>query len=87
MKQCMYMCPSLNRSDTNTQHPLLLPGLDAQGHNRSEIIRRLTADSVKKHGNKRIGDTSSTGHSHGSLPEGGLQAVLAQGGHHVVSVE
>lgn len=61
---------------------------EAQGNNRSEIIRRLTSDSVKNHGNKRIGFTSTdeTSHSHGSLPPGGLQGVLAAQGVHVVSI-
>lgn len=49
-----------------------------------EVINRLTADSVRNGRNKRIGDnSSSTGHSHGSLPDGGLQAVLAQHQVHV----
>ncbi|RSH91209.1 hypothetical protein EHS25_009508 [Saitozyma podzolica] len=54
-------------------------------NNRGEILRRLTADSVKSGGNKRIGDESAaTGHVHNSmLPDGGLQQVLAQHNVHV----
>jgi hypothetical protein len=55
-------------------------------NNRGEILRRLTADSVKSGGNKRIGDESAaTGHVHSMLPDGGLQQVLAQHNVHVVS--
>jgi hypothetical protein len=61
--------------------------IDSQGHNKQEVLNRLTAAAVKDHRNKRIGDTSNTsGHVHNSmLPEGGLQQVLAQHNVHVVS--
>ncbi len=60
--------------------------LDAQGSKQHEVISRLTEQAVKNHNNKRLGDTSSsTDHSHGSLPDGGLQGVLAQQNIHVVS--
>ncbi|GHJ86223.1 hypothetical protein NliqN6_2625 [Naganishia liquefaciens] len=56
----------------------------SQGSNQREILNRLTADSVRANRNKRIGDNSTTtGHSHGALPDGGLQAVLAQHQVHV----
>lgn len=60
---------------------------NSTGNDRSEILRRLTADNVKQGKNKRIGDNSTdTGHVHNSLlPEGGLQQVLAQHNVHVVS--
>ncbi|KAI5455097.1 hypothetical protein NCC49_002368 [Naganishia albida] len=54
------------------------------GSNQREILNRLTENSVRNHRNKRIGDNSdTTGHSHGALPDGGLQAVLAQHQVHV----
>lgn len=61
--------------------------IDGTGRDKQEILNRLTADSVKNHKNKRIGDTSDTsGHVHNQmLPEGGLQQVLAQHNVHVAS--
>jgi hypothetical protein len=60
--------------------------IDGTGRDKQEILNRLTADSVKQHKNKRIGDNSpDEGHVHNSLlPEGGLQQVLQQHNVHVV---
>jgi hypothetical protein len=49
------------------------------GRDKNEILNRLTADAVRQHRNKRLGDNSDAGggeHNHGSLG-GGLQGVLA----------
>lgn len=58
---------------------------DSKGGDKHEIINRLSSDNVKAGKNKRIGDNSSghDDHSHGSLPDGGLQGVLAQHNIHV----
>ncbi|TXT13760.1 hypothetical protein VHUM_01127 [Vanrija humicola] len=61
--------------------------LNELGSNKNQAIDRLTAESVKGGKNKRIGDNSTdTGHVHNPLlPDGGLQAVIAQHGGHMVS--
>lgn len=61
--------------------------IDQTGRDKNEIINRLGSDNVRNGKNKRIGDTSTdTGHVHAAgLPDGGLQAVLAQHNVHVVS--
>lgn len=44
-------------------------------------------DSVQNHKNTRIGSTDTAhNHSHGMLPEGGLQGFVAQQNMHVVSL-
>ncbi|EIW69543.1 hypothetical protein TREMEDRAFT_73894 [Tremella mesenterica DSM 1558] len=59
--------------------------IDTRGKDKHEVLNRLTSDNVRAGKNRRIGDTSeNTGHVHNSLlPEGGLQAVLAQHNVHV----
>ncbi|KAK8869938.1 hypothetical protein IAR55_000506 [Kwoniella newhampshirensis] len=58
--------------------------VDGTGRDKQELLNRLTSDSVKAGKNKRIGDTSGSGHVHNQmLPEGGLQQVLAQQNIHV----
>ena len=61
--------------------------IEGTGHNRQEVLNRLTSSSVREGKNKRLGDHSaSTGHVHNALlPEGGLQQVLAQHNTHVAS--
>jgi hypothetical protein len=62
-------------------------GFQAQGRNQGEIIKRLSMDSVQNHKNTRIGSTDTAhNHSHGMLPEGGLQGFVAQQNMHVVSL-
>jgi len=60
--------------------------IDSRGHEKQEILHRVTSNNVRTGNNKRIGDQSlATGHVHSSmLPEGGLQQVLAQHNVHVV---
>ena len=59
--------------------------IDSRGNDKQEILNRLTSDHVKSGNNKRIGDTSESGHVHNAmLPEGGLQQVFAQHNVHVV---
>ncbi|KAL1411226.1 hypothetical protein Q8F55_002177 [Vanrija albida] len=59
--------------------------LNELGSNKNQAIDRLTSESVKGGKNKRIGDNSTdTGHVHNQLlPDGGLQAVIAQQGGHM----
>lgn len=61
--------------------------IEQTGRDKNEIINRLGSDNVRNGKNKRIGDNSAdTGHVHAAgLPDGGLQAVLAQHNVHVVS--
>lgn len=61
--------------------------IDSRGHDKQEILHRLSSANVKSGNNKRIGDQSqSTGHVHNAmLPQGGLQEVLKQHNVHVVS--
>ena len=60
--------------------------IDSRGHEKQEILSRLTSHNVKTGNNRRIGDHSqTTGHVHNSLlPEGGLQQAVSQHGIHVV---
>ena len=62
--------------------------IDSRGHEKQEVLNRLTSHNVKIGNNRRIGDHSqTTGHVHNSLlPEGGLQQALAQHGVHVVRI-
>ncbi|EKD04363.1 heterokaryon incompatibility protein HET-C [Trichosporon asahii var. asahii CBS 8904] len=59
--------------------------IEQTGRDKNEIINRLGSDNVRNGKNKRIGDNSAdTGHVHAAgLPDGGLQAVLAQHNVHV----
>jgi hypothetical protein len=61
---------------------------DGCGRDKQEILNRLTADAVRGHRNKRLGDNTQAGggeHNHGSLG-GGLQGVLASHNVSVVSL-
>lgn len=86
--QCMFH-PDFGNGRSEIQGKMLQhmrTWIDSTGRDKQEILRRLGKEAVRSGGNKRIGDTSTdTGHSHGSLPSGGLQGALAQHNIHVVS--
>ncbi|KAH8080941.1 heterokaryon incompatibility protein HET-C [Filobasidium floriforme] len=84
--QCLFH-PYFHNSQSEIQRLMLermRQWFQAQGRNQGEIIKRLSMDSVQNHKNTRIGSTDTAhNHSHGMLPEGGLQGFVAQQNMHV----